>query len=205
MLETRSVFGILVEGNAVLLSKRAGKDWKLPGGRVRQGESDAAAVRRIVSEETGLEVEVSHVFGPEKVFEENTAVAYACGVVGGTLISTEESVQYVTAEDVKRGWFSIAHRRNESGMSVLSGFEKIQMKIVGPKDRLGWMGRMVLDAFSIMDTASTVSIKDDFDWSPFQRGLFMKGSRIFSYEGSQLFFWPRLDPTSSTGVMMKSE
>ncbi|GAA4857465.1 NUDIX domain-containing protein [Saccharopolyspora cebuensis] len=51
----------------LLLVKRgrppaAGK-WSLPGGRVEQGESDHAAVRRELLEETGLSVEVGALLG----------------------------------------------------------------------------------------------------------------------------------------------
>ncbi|WP_031468593.1 NUDIX hydrolase [Sciscionella sediminilitoris] len=37
--------------------------WSLPGGRVEPGETDSAAVRREIAEETGLAVEVGPVCG----------------------------------------------------------------------------------------------------------------------------------------------
>ena len=57
---------ILLEGDSVLLVKRAhdpgaGK-WAVPGGKVRWGETLAAAAGREALEETGLEVEEGPVF-----------------------------------------------------------------------------------------------------------------------------------------------
>jgi 8-oxo-dGTP diphosphatase len=64
------VYGWLEEEGSVLLvaTRRdlgaAGKQicWELPGGKVEVGESDTAALRREIREETGLEVEVGERF-----------------------------------------------------------------------------------------------------------------------------------------------
>jgi len=62
------VGAIILDALGRLLLVRRGRPpgaglWSLPGGRVEPGESDAAAVRREVLEETGLEVAVGGLAG----------------------------------------------------------------------------------------------------------------------------------------------
>lgn len=61
------VGGIVVHDGALLMVKR-GKEpakglWSVPGGSVEHGEYLAAAVRREVAEETGIDVEVGGLIG----------------------------------------------------------------------------------------------------------------------------------------------
>ena len=62
--------------------------WSLPGGRVEPGESDAAALRRELDEETGLTARVGRLVGsverpaPDGVY---VIFDYACEPTGGEL------------------------------------------------------------------------------------------------------------------------
>ncbi|WP_229786393.1 NUDIX hydrolase [Actinokineospora fastidiosa] len=77
--------------------------WSLPGGKVESGESDAAAVRREVREETGLEIAVGAFVGrverpaPSGVFDIHD---YAAVVTGGDLRAGDDAAE--------AGWFDLA-------------------------------------------------------------------------------------------------
>jgi ADP-ribose pyrophosphatase YjhB (NUDIX family) len=56
------VTGLLLENNTLLLLRQdtdSGRTWSLPGGKVEERETLAAALQREMREETGLEVAVS--------------------------------------------------------------------------------------------------------------------------------------------------
>lgn len=80
---------VVIDGGVVLIQNRRGY-WGLPKGHVEEGESLAAAARREVAEEAGLEVEIgtlafiTEFFWPE-AGEQLTQVFFAGGVVGGGL------------------------------------------------------------------------------------------------------------------------
>ncbi|MBO3750868.1 NUDIX domain-containing protein [Streptosporangiaceae bacterium NEAU-GS5] len=95
---------IVRDGEGRLLLVRRGHPpgeglWSLPGGRVEPGESDGAAVRRELREETGLEVAVGALAGvalrpPYEIYD------YLATVVGGTLRAGDDAAD--------AGWFDQA-------------------------------------------------------------------------------------------------
>ena len=197
-MATRGVFALItvknVHGNFVLLSERAdGKGWKLPGGAVEEGESDFDALVREVREETCLEVEVLEQVGSPLVFKDDTAVAYACTIVGGRLEPTDEAIRhhYCTADDLRAG-------RIRVGMSEGLG-QWIPLKLVGPEGRLGRMGRMVWDALSILEDPQMVPNKVPNEW--LIEGVFVTEDGCFLWEETPEVQkkWPRLDPYSPSG------
>ena len=52
---------ILTVSNKILLLKKSGKWWDLPGGKLDEGEELASSAKREVLEETGLKVSVNEV------------------------------------------------------------------------------------------------------------------------------------------------
>ena len=69
--------------------------WSLPGGRVRPGESDLAAVAREVREETGLHVEPGRLIGAVERPAPGGAVFdiydYAASISGGQLVAGDDA------------------------------------------------------------------------------------------------------------------
>ena len=69
--------------------------WSLPGGRVRPGESDLAAVAREVREETGLHVKPGRLIGTVERPAPGGAVFdiydYAASISGGQLVAGDDA------------------------------------------------------------------------------------------------------------------
>jgi ADP-ribose pyrophosphatase YjhB (NUDIX family) len=83
------------QSGRLLLVQRANEPgrglWSLPGGRVEQGEDDAAALVREMAEETGLVVQPGGLVG--RVRRGPYEIAdYRCRVVGGTLIAGDDAL-----------------------------------------------------------------------------------------------------------------
>ncbi|MFL6138506.1 MAG: NUDIX hydrolase [Frankiaceae bacterium] len=83
---------VVDDAGRLLLVRRAREPgagrWSLPGGRVEPGEDDAAALRREMREETGLEVEVGQLVGRvERAGPGGVVYAisdYRCAAIGGS-------------------------------------------------------------------------------------------------------------------------
>jgi 8-oxo-dGTP diphosphatase len=82
------------EGRLLLIRRRnePGRGlWSVPGGRVEQGEDDAAALVREMREETGLDVAAGPLVG--SVQRGRFAIAdYRCTVLGGVLSAGDDAL-----------------------------------------------------------------------------------------------------------------
>jgi mutator protein MutT len=79
--------------------------WEFPCGRVREGESDGEALRRIVDDRLGAGVQVGHrVFQVKHAYEGYTLdmVVYRCAVVGEPTARRVASLSWVRPEDFGR-------------------------------------------------------------------------------------------------------
>ena len=88
------VGAVVTDGQGRLLMIKRGHEpgaglWSIPGGRIEPGETDAEALVREMSEETGLVVEVGRLIGSVRRPGLDGAVIdirdYAATVTGGTL------------------------------------------------------------------------------------------------------------------------
>src|SRR5258708_5206792 len=90
------VLDLIFDGQGrVLLGLRHDIDWwNLPGGGMEAGETVDEALRREVREETGLEVEVGQLVGVySKPQKQEVVLTFRCGVTGGNLHPTEETLE----------------------------------------------------------------------------------------------------------------
>jgi 8-oxo-dGTP diphosphatase len=93
---TPCVGGLAYDARGRLLLVQRGNEpgrglWSIPGGRVEDGEDDAAALVREMAEETGLLVEPGRLIG--RVTRGRYAIAdYACAVRGGELRAGDDAL-----------------------------------------------------------------------------------------------------------------
>lgn len=83
-------------GKVLLIKRRDFRVWALPGGAVDAGESLAEAAVREAREETGLEVELTHLVGlysrPAWCDDGDHDVLFAARIVGGALVRENDEV-----------------------------------------------------------------------------------------------------------------
>ncbi len=110
------VGGVVIKGDRVLLVRRGGEplkgEWSIPGGTLELGEELAAAARRELKEETGLEVEPLEVLGVfdriirdgRKIRYHYVIVDYACRLKGGKLAPASDvlDARWVRRKDLAR-------------------------------------------------------------------------------------------------------
>ena len=93
---TLGVFAIILndQGHVLLGHRRDMDAWDLPGGSVESGELPTEAAIRETLEETGLRVEVERLVGIYgKAGRDELVFAFACAVVSGRLMTTDETDQ----------------------------------------------------------------------------------------------------------------
>lgn len=106
-MRTVIVGAAIVDGGRLLVQQRAYPDdvaglWELPGGRVEEGESEAAAVRRECAEELAVDVTVGDPVGPEVSLPGGAVLrVHAATVHRGTVRAVEHrAVRWVGADEV---------------------------------------------------------------------------------------------------------
>ena len=102
--------GILVEGNKILLIKRAkepglGK-WAVPGGRIEENETAEECLKREFKEETGLDIEPLKLTGiysePDRDPRKIIGAAYIVKRIGGELKAGDDAgeVKWVALDSI---------------------------------------------------------------------------------------------------------
>lgn len=90
----KASFGIVIQENAILLTKRLDVPvWVLPGGGIDEGETPEEACIREIKEETGLEAEIirkTQQLSPVNSFTQPTSL-FLCTAHGELLRSSNES------------------------------------------------------------------------------------------------------------------
>ena len=101
------VAGAVIDDGRLLLAQRSRPEhlaglWELPGGKVEAGESTAAALRRELDEELGVEVVVGESIGaPVEVADGVVLVALRAELVAGTPQPREHlAISWVGADEL---------------------------------------------------------------------------------------------------------
>lgn len=126
------VGALIIENGRILLVERRGPPlkgyWSLPGGAVETGERLEDALRREVTEETGLEVEIIHLIEvferimPDPTVQSKTEyhyilMDYICRPIGGVLQASDDASR---AE-----WFAEAEM---AGLKITEGTPRVVAK-----------------------------------------------------------------------------
>jgi len=134
------VGGVVIKGDRVLLVRRGSEplkgEWSIPGGTLELGEELAAAARRELKEETGLEVEPLEVLGVfDRIIRDGRKIRYhyvivdfACRLKGGKLAPASDvlDARWVRRADLPQ------YHLTEKATSVIHQAFKFFMKQKSP-------------------------------------------------------------------------
>ncbi len=105
-----AVGGVIINGNKVLLVKRAhppNKDmWAIPGGKLEYGETLEDAVKREMLEETNLQVKIVNLLSLIQMIKEGfhyVILDFLCEVTGGDLkpASDAADAKFFSIDEIK--------------------------------------------------------------------------------------------------------
>lgn len=101
-----TIKGIIVCAERILLLRKSGGRWDLPGGKLEAGESVAVGLRREIAEETGLRVDVDRIVDSwlrtRNIKPSKFVVTYVCRPL------PVQPVVRISDEHVEYGFFSPA-------------------------------------------------------------------------------------------------
>jgi len=115
----RVVAAIIWCENKLLVTKRkpagsAGGMWEFPGGKVRNGESDEAALYREIREELSIEIEIGHHFITRKHKYPEKTIDLACYIAtfrkGSIKLTDHDDFQWCAPGDLCGLTFAPADR-----------------------------------------------------------------------------------------------
>lgn len=106
-LHSVSVAGVIIDANgrALVVRRRDNGHWEPPGGVLEVDEPILDGLRREITEETGLDVQVGHLTGVYKNMRRAIiALVFRCAQRGGSLTLNPEVTEFrwMTADEVGR-------------------------------------------------------------------------------------------------------
>ena len=102
---------VIIENEKVLITRRAADQrhagwWEFPGGKVEDGESPEACLRRELMEELGVDAHIGDLLA-ESIFQYETGairlLAYCAEIIAGEIrMSVHDEFQWVSAADLAK-------------------------------------------------------------------------------------------------------
>jgi 8-oxo-dGTP diphosphatase len=109
MTETVVVGAAIVRDRRVLAARRSAPDelagrWEFPGGKVKPGEDDAAALVRECREELGVEIAVGEMIASTPLGDDRTLRVYVVELLLGEPVALQDhdDLRWLAADDLDR-------------------------------------------------------------------------------------------------------